>query len=94
MEQGSHSDPKMPQKILRVRDSTFVLPDDFNGSYKDAIGLFLRYLETTEDAARHVDEYGLYSPLGVLTTYPELKACVDGAIFVLEDGQYVELPDT
>lgn len=38
--------PNLPKKILRIKDFTFILPDDFVGSFEDALNSFMDY--TTE----------------------------------------------
>lgn len=35
----------LPNKLLKVEDLTFVLPDDFEGSIEDAMQLMVQYLK-------------------------------------------------
>ena len=35
---------KLPKKILRISDLTFILPDNFSGDLNEAIGIMLLYL--------------------------------------------------
>lgn len=36
----------LPNKLLKVEDLTFILPDDFEGSIEDALQLMIYYLKS------------------------------------------------
>ena len=40
---------KMPKKLLRITDLTFVLPDDFSGDVRDALKELTGYMCTKSD---------------------------------------------
>lgn len=35
---------RFPKKLLRITDLTFVLPDDFNGDFLDALNILTNYV--------------------------------------------------
>lgn len=89
-----------PKKVLRINDSAFALPDDFDGSLQDAMTLFLEYNQEIQKNKKRelpVDPSGLFSPIGVITVAGnEVKCCVEAHIYELTDeGHYVDVtPDS
>ncbi len=84
---------QLPEKFLRITDAVFILPDDFTGNLRDALTLFLEYhanLDTKRHPPQYVDPEHLHTPLDILTNSSNARACVDGTIYELVDGSYIE----
>lgn len=83
----------LPKKILKIRDAVFVLPDDFKGSFHDALHEFLKYQETlTEPHDTFVDPNGVLTSLGVLLSDSNgHRVAADMSIYELKDGNYVPI---
>ena len=57
---------KIPKKILLIRDCTFILPNDFNGTIEDAFKEFLKYREENIQSATYVSDTGLFSTFDLI----------------------------
>lgn len=81
----------LPKKILRIRDLTFILPEDFDGTVEEAFTLFLEYRSRNRNNAQYSDPNGLFSSLQYLISDigAGQRACGDGAVYVLRDNHYV-----
>lgn len=76
----------LPKKFLHIRELTFILPDDFDGTLQDAMTLFLEYRSAHRKDAKFVDPNGLISPLQcLLTSNREDRVCGDEAIYQLKE---------
>ena len=87
--------PQLPKKFLRIRDTIFILPDDFNGEVPDAMKAFLQHVvENDGKPVEFADPNGVYTALGViLALTPENKVSYDSAIYkLIGDNYYIELP--
>lgn len=86
----------LPKNILRVRDLTFILPDDFNGTFEDAFEEFIRYRKINIDKAKKIVDSGDISSIEMLLAShsDEMRACGEYGIFQLIDGKYVSILDT
>lgn len=45
----------LPKKILRVKDLTFILPEDFEGDLHDALEEFMKYRDKHKSNAKFVE---------------------------------------
>ena len=86
---------EIPKKFLLIKECTFILPDDFDGSLEDAFTEFLKY------RASHLPEAGYYDELGLFSTYNLLvhakgdpKVCGQYMLCELDDGHYKILDGT
>lgn len=79
----------LPKKILMVKDCTFILPDDFNGTLEEAFSNFLEYRAKHLDEAKHVDDSNIFSTFDVLLhSGSEPRVCGQYGIYELVDGRY------
>ena len=81
----------LPKKILVIRDCTFILPDDFEGTTEDAFAEFLEYQKENSDKASYGDSFGLFSTFNMLMYLVEnARVCGEYAILTLNDeGKYI-----
>lgn len=81
---------ELPKKILIIRDCTFILPEDFNGSTDDAFREFLKYqTEHSKDARYTADTFGLFSTFNMLLHGSgDSRVCGEYALLEYKDGQY------
>ena len=80
----------LPKKILVIRDCTFILPDDFEGTTEDAFAAFLKYHKKHASEGKFGDSFGLFSSFNMLL-YGEgnPRVCGEYAMLKLVDGKYV-----
>lgn len=85
-----------PNKILRIRDAVFILPDNFEGSIDQAFTKFLEYQQSANKAfVNTIDPNDIYTPLGILLQDQHHgKVCLDCSIYEYVDGLYQEIPKT
>lgn len=89
---------ELPKKILRIKDFTFILPDDFEGSFEDALQSFNEYNKQHKKPSTLADIDEKYSATAaLLSSKNESKACGAYGIFAFntEIGKYelVESPN-
>ncbi len=79
-----------PKKILLIKNCTFILPDDFNGSLEDAFELFIKYRTENISKAKYIIKSPLFTPFDILLHLdnPNIRTCGDYAIYELIDGKY------
>ena len=85
----------LPKKILMIKDCTFILPDNFEGTLEDAFDAFLEYRKSNLKNAQFIDDGNLFSTFDVLLHSGEKpKVCGQYAIYELVDGKYriVDVP--
>lgn len=76
----------LPKNILKVKDLTFILPDDFNGDLEDALIAFITYRKSHVHTAEYtVDPVSLE----ILFTTADARVSGEYGIFTLEDGKYI-----
>ena len=86
---------ELPKKILTIKDCTFILPDDFNGSVEDAFTEFLKYRESHLNDAQFADPQGLFSSFNLLMhAKNDIKVCGEYALYELKDGAYIMVDGT
>ena len=86
---------ELPKKILMIKESIFILPDDFKGSVEDAFTEFLKYRKEHLDEAEYFDELGLFSSFNLLLHGTgDAKVCGEYALCEYKDGQYKVLEGT
>ena len=78
----------LPKKVLVVKDCTFILPEDFNGTIEDAFSEFLNYRASSLPNARHVNDSNLFSTFDLLLHSEDSRVCGQYAIYELVDGRY------
>lgn len=80
----------LPKKIFRVKELTFVLPDDFEGTIDDAFACLLEYRKQPHEPYKLFDKDGLFSTLEVLVHGEgSPRCCGEYGIYVLgPDGCY------
>jgi len=84
-------DAKLPKKILRIKDFTYILPDNFNGSFEDALQNFQEYNKQMKKPSELTNENNDYSATAaLLSVNNESKACGAYGIFELDHdtGKY------
>ena len=85
----------LPKKILMIKDCTFILPDNFEGTIEDAFNQFLEYRASNLKNAQFIDDGNIFSTFDVLLhSGKKPKACGQYAIYELIDGKYkiVDIP--
>ena len=79
----------LPKKVLVVRDCTFILPEDFDGTVEDAFAEFLNYRASSLPNATHVNDSNLFSTFEILLhSEGTSRVCGQYAIYELIDGRY------
>lgn len=79
----------LPKKILMIKDCTFILPDNFNGSVEDAFKSFLEYRATHISDARFIDDSNIFSSFDILLhSSNKPKVCGQCGIYELVNGKY------
>ena len=87
--------PKGPKKVLHISDAAFALPDDFDGTIRDALTLFLEYHSkavSENKVGTPVDPSRLFTSMGILSiSPPDIKCCLEAKLYKLDkDGHYIE----
>lgn len=85
---------KLPDKILVIKDCTFILPPDFNGSLEDAFEEFLKYREKNLNKAKNVDPQNFFSTFDLLLHGQNQRVCGHYTMYELRDGKYVPVDAT
>ena len=75
----------LPKKILVIKDCTFILPDDFEGSVDDAFDELLKYRRDNLKNGRYLDDNSL------LHGKDREKCCGHYALYELIDGSNYEI---
>jgi len=79
---------KLPKKLLRIEELTFILPDDFDGGAIDAMETLLEYIKKNE--VRYLSDND--STMVSLLTSPENpRLCFKYGIFEKVDDQPYKL---
>lgn len=84
---------KLPKKLLTIKECTFILPDDFDGSIEDAFTEFLKYRQSNLKKAEMLDEHGLLSTFSLLMTRDNCRACGQYSLLELKNGSYVAMQE-
>ena len=72
-----------------IKDCTFILPDNFNGTLEDAFSEFLKYRTSHLSEANYVDDSGIFSTFDILMhNGKKTKVCGQYAMYELVDGKY------
>lgn len=80
----------LPKKILRIKDLTFILPEEFEGDLKEAIEEFVKYREAYKEMVTFItdnDEVSSTQLLFECGTNNE-RVCGEYGLFALVDGSY------
>ena len=86
---------EFPKKMLYIKECTFILPDDFNGSIEDAFDEFLKYRSDHLTKKKIVDTENLFSSLGMLLNdESDSKACGSYELYELINNNYVIIEAT
>lgn len=78
----------LPKKVLVIKDCTFILPDDFDGSVEDAFEEFLKYREKHLKDAKFVDRHHFFSSFNLLLHNHKARVCGHYVLYELKDGKY------
>lgn len=81
---------KLPEKILRIEELTFILPDDFNGNILDAIDLLVNHVK--ENGVKYLSD-DRSTMASLLTNSENSKLCVKYGIFEKVNDQTYKLMD-
>ena len=78
-----------PNKVLIIRDASFILPEDFNGTLHDALELFLQYeVSVNRNDDKKITQENMLTSLGtLLVSDGNFKACAEIGVFTWEDGK-------
>ena len=86
---------ELPKKILLIKECTFFLPDNFNGSVEEAFTEFLKYREANLDAAKFADPQGLFSTFNILMhSKDDVKVCGEYGLYELTENGYTLVDGT
>lgn len=78
-----------PQKILIIKDLTFILPTTFEGSLCDALLEYVKYRDTNLNNNRLVDIDNTMNCTEVVLSNDTIKSCIlYGIVEILDDGTY------
>lgn len=79
----------MPKKFLRIKEITFILPDDFDGTIEDALNLFTEYRLAHRSGARYKDPDDLLSTFdSIISSKLDERVCGEEAIYELIGDMY------
>jgi hypothetical protein len=79
----------LPKKILMIKDCTFILPDDYDGTLEEAFSEFLEYRANNLHDAKYIDDSNLFSTFDILLhSGKKPRACGQYALYELVDGKY------
>lgn len=77
----------LPQKMLIIKDMTFILPEGFNGNLIDALDEYAKYLKNNKQNERNVDKDNVFSTTEViLANRGDGKSCIMYAIVELDQS--------
>lgn len=83
---------RLPKNVLYVKDFSFILPDDFEGTLEDAFMLFLEYRKEKYQTRNIIDPKNEFNSLEVIFQTPdEKRVCGLYGIFHLSDEEKYEL---
>lgn len=78
-----------PKKLLRITDLTFVLPDDFNGDFTDALNILTNYVNSKNNFDNVEDKNT--STVESLLNDTASKLCMKFGIFEADDDNNYKL---
>ena len=79
----------LPKKLLIIKNLTFILPDDFNGTLSEAFIEFVKYRKNYEDTAKLISENQENSYELLINAKDNEKVCGQYGLFELtDDGTY------
>ena len=78
----------LPAKILRIRDLTFILPEDFNGDLHDALKEFMIYRDKHKENAAFVDDEDKSTVDLLFINDGDERVFGEYGLFYLVDGAY------
>ena len=85
---------KLPEKILVIKDCTFILPEDFDGNIEDAFEEFLKYREKHLVDGRNIDPQNFFSTFDLLLRARNQRVCGQYTLYELRDGKYFPIDGT
>jgi hypothetical protein len=89
---------KLPKKVLRLKDLTFILPDNFDGSLSDAIEEMIKYYNKHKDKKMtyEMDEENEKISINtiLLTATEKQKLIGSFGIFSLVGDEYIRKDET
>ena len=78
-----------PQKILIVKDLTFILPKDFEGNLSDALLEYIKYRNENIKDVKVTDTENKYNCTEIVLMGKDgIKSCVLYGIVEISDGKY------
>ncbi len=77
----------LPKKILRIKDLTFILSDEFSGDLSDALKEFIDYKEQFKSNAKYIYPDERFTSIEILAS-TNSKVCGEYGLFELVDGTY------
>ena len=78
----------LPKKVLVIKDCTFILPEDFDGTVEEAFSEFIKYRASSLPNATHINDSNLFSTFDLLLHSEGSKVCGQYAIYEFVDGRY------
>ena len=79
----------LPNKILVIKDCTFILPDGFDGTLEEAFTEFLKYRAEHLNRAHYVDDSGIFSTFDILVhSKNNPQVCGQYSMYELVGGRY------
>lgn len=78
-----------PQKILIIKDLTFILPLTFNGTLCDALTEYVKYRDENSDNNKLVDACNTLNCTEFVLSNDTVKSCIlYGIVEISDDGSY------
>ena len=77
---------KLPKKILRIEDLTFILPDDFAGGLSEAVDTLSDYIQTSNIKQLNDDESTVLSLLSRIQQGDCARLCIKYGVFEKVDN--------
>jgi hypothetical protein len=79
----------IPKKLLIIKDLTFILPDDFNGTLTDALSDYINYINKNIHNNNVVDiDNALCCTEVVLSANTDIRSCIQYGIVEIDNGEY------
>lgn len=89
------STQKLPKKVLRIKEISFILPDNFDGTLDDAVALLITYHQKHYSEKISIDDSDdrLSVNTILISAKGKQKLCGSYGIFTLENDTYIRDDD-
>ena len=86
-----HMEQKLPKKLLKIEDLTFVLPDDFEGGLEEAFQLLIEFIHGAMEKSIRTDKSEEERLAEILNSGNNRRVEISYGIFELGDDEEYHL---